>query len=199
MELNVSAPCVAELSQCQVSEYKWIWLKVKEESGTSSSYNGVITGMMVALKTLIPSLPGTDNINRAAFKQMCAHGFGFLFMPMTLNVEAVIFSYTTNMRAAVRTVCSSLASRPLYKPRMPYFLQRRVYQLLYQVHQLENSETLETHSLDSIQEQRDNVRQAPNHTTLPITFVLAELLRAHKTGYLLHLPGIFFKFQNATY
>lgn len=58
---------------------------------------------------------------------MHVHCFSFLLMPMTLKVAAVIFSYTTNMRAAVSTVCSSFASRPLYKPRAPFFLWQIIY------------------------------------------------------------------------
>lgn len=61
----------------------------------------------------------------AEFKQALVHCFTFLFRPMTLKVAVVIFSYTTNMRAAVSTVCSSLASRPLYRPRTPYLLWSR--------------------------------------------------------------------------
>lgn len=88
------------------------------------------------LKALVPSLPAgnasapahTDrtewgSCSHAALDPWRAHAFSFLCKPITLNVAAVIFSYTTNMRAAVRTVCSSLASRPLYKPKAPYFLQ----------------------------------------------------------------------------
>lgn len=57
--------------------------------------------------------------------QLTPQCFSFLLMPMTLKVAAVIFSYTTNMRAAVSTVWSSLASRPLYKPSTPCLLQGR--------------------------------------------------------------------------
>lgn len=63
-------------------------------------------------------------IQLTAFQQPHLHAFSFLCRPITLKVAAVIFSYTTNMSAAVRTVWSSLASRPLYKPRSPYFLQK---------------------------------------------------------------------------
>lgn len=44
---------------------------------------------------------------------------------MTLKVVLAIFSYSKNMSAAVRTVWSSFASRPLNNPSMPHFLQKK--------------------------------------------------------------------------
>lgn len=38
-------------------------------------------------------------------------------------MNAAIFSYVTNIKAAVDTVCSSLASRPLYNPLTPCSLR----------------------------------------------------------------------------
>lgn len=85
------------------------------------SDSGVV--YVASVKAPMASHSHTAVTQLAAFKQPHLHAFSFLCRPMTLKVAAVIFSYTTNMRAAVRTVWSSLASRPLYKPRTPYFLQ----------------------------------------------------------------------------
>lgn len=39
------------------------------------------------------------------------------------------------------------------------------------------------HSLDPVHEQEQNVRKAPHHTTtLGVTFILAKLMKKHKTS-----------------
>lgn len=98
------------------------------------------------------------------------------------------------MRAAVSTVCSSLASKPLYKPRKPWVLKQPEQFYINDHSQIMFGVSVcgSVNSLDPLHEQEKNSREASHQTALAVPFVLTELMKKQAGGYLTEI----FKFNN---